>query len=275
MFLKKIPILYTEYKNTSVIEGSPVKFFFSFWLTKLFSMLQHTNPTLDNLIHKVVSKLPKPKFTIKNSSGKFLVQAFDDSTTICSSYFEEKLRPWPSHALNKDIFIDIGANRGIYTILAGTQYGFRTIYAFEPNKEMFSVLKKNTELNSLESSTHLYEIAVGSETSNHTLSVDPMHMGGGKITTTEHKNNIIMEIKTAPLDSILEASTLSKVNFIKIDTEGYEKEVLSGMTRALSLMPKGSCIMIETIELETIKNFLNPHGFTLKESSNCDYLFVK
>jgi len=275
MFLKKLHILYSEYKNTSVLEGSSFKFFFSFWLTKIFSLLQHKNQTINNIVHKVVNKLPKPEFIIKNNSGIFSVQAFDDSTTICSNYFEETLRPWLDRTTHKDIFIDIGANRGIYTILAGTKYGFETIYAFEPNKEMYNVLKKNTKLNSLESRTRLYDVAIGSKTSNDRLSVDPMHKGGGKITTDNYKNNIVMDVKTVPLDSIIEPAELSKIGFIKIDTEGYEKEALSGMTTTLSSMPTGSCIMIETTEIETIKELLSPYGFTLTEISNYDYLFVK
>lgn len=275
MSFKKIQILYREYRHTSVEKGSPVLFFFCFWLTKLFTLLQHTHPIMDNLIHALVSKLPHPRFIIKNESGIFAVQAFDDSTTICSSYFEAELRHWLDKANEKNIFIDIGANRGIYTIMAAGNYGFKTVHAFEPNAEMFAVLQKNVELNQLSSITHLHNTAVGRETSSQTLAVDPMHKGGGRITSEVATNEMTMDIKIVPLDSVLDASELSLVNFIKIDTEGYEQEVLSGMAETLAGMPNGGCLMIETSELATIKALLLPYLFVHIESSNNDHLFSK
>lgn len=276
MFFRKIHILYTEYKQTSVKEGSPVLFFFCFWLTKLFSPLQRINPFVDNIIHKIVRQLPHHKFIIKNMSGIFAVQAFDDSTVICSSYFEKEIRHWLDRTMNKDIFIDIGANRGIYTIIASSQYNFKKIHAFEPNTEVFSILKKNVALNHQEAITELHQVAVGRDISRHTLMVDPLHKGGGKIISKKSgPNDEILSIKVVPLDSQFKPSEITRIGFIKIDTEGYEKEVLFGMNNILTNMPRDSFLMIETNDLEAIKAFLKKYHFKWCESSNDDHLFSK
>lgn len=275
MFSQKFLLLYKEYKHTTVVEGSAVKFFICFWLTKLFSFLQHLHPKVDSLIHRLVHILPKPQFVIKNERGIFAVQAFDDSTTICSNYFEEELRTWLDRTSTKDIFIDIGANRGIYTVMALTKNGFATAHAFEPNQEVFAILEKNISLNQIGSNTRVHKAAAGSKAGILTLAVDPMHKGGGHITNEQAKHDISMEIDVVTLDSVLTATDMNKVGFVKIDTEGYEMEVLAGMKETLSSMPKESCIMIETTELKNIEELLNPYGFVVVEKLNADYLFLK
>ncbi len=275
MFFKKISLLKKDYHELTVVTGSKTLFFFCFWLTKIFSFLQHMHPKVDFLIHQLVRFLPKPEFVIRNDSGVFLVQAFDDSTTICSNYFEQALRPWLNRTSTKDIFIDVGANRGIYTVMALQKYGYSTAHAFEPNPEVFATLEKNVSLNQIAASAHLHKAAAGSEAKSHTLAVDPMHKGGGHITAEQSGNDITMNIDIVTLDSLLLPPEMAKVGFVKIDTEGYEKEVLAGMNKTLSLMRVGACLMIETTELEDLKTLLHPYGFRLIESRNDDYLFAK
>lgn len=68
------------------------------------------------------------------------------------------------HFLRKeDVFGDVGANIGSYTILASGHVGARTI-AFEPIPETFYWLKKNIKLNQLEAKVHAFNIGLGSET---------------------------------------------------------------------------------------------------------------
>ena len=258
-----------------MVTGSAILFFFCFWLTKLFSLVQRLNPTIDNIIHTIVGALPKPEFVIKNDSGTFVVQAFDDSMTICSSYFEKELRGWLERTTTKDIFVDIGANRGIYTVIASHQFGFAKVHAFEPNPEVFTILQKNVTLNQIELVAMLHNAAIGDTSSIQTLAVDPMLKGGGKITTEQTRNDVTMEINIVTLDSQFTPADMGRVGFIKIDTEGYEQKVLSGMIDTLTHMPTGSCLMIETTEPANIKAFLLPYHFNVIESRNTDYLFAK
>ncbi len=64
-------------------------------------------------------------------------------------------------------------------------------------------------------------------------------------------------------------------SFVKIDTEGYEFSVLTGMKETLAKMPYGSALMIECTEAEKLTSWLAPYNFKLQETKNHDHLFIK
>lgn len=269
----KLVTLTTEYKNTQVLKGSPVLYFVVFWKTKMLSFLQQRSPVLNTLIHKIVHVLPKPKFVIKNKTGVFLVEAFDDSTTICSDYFEAELRDWLATPPTKDVFFDIGANRGIYTVLALTKYRYQAVHAFEPNQEVVATLTENIALNELTKKTTVHPIAVGAEAGTTSFMVDPLHKGGGQVVADASTNSLLVTVH--PLDTLLGGVLAKRVSFIKIDTEGFEFAVLEGMPQTLTGMPIGACLMIESTEPAKLTAILRPYGFQLLKQSNHDHLFQK
>lgn len=269
----KISILVKEYKNTKVLKGSAVLYFIFYWKTKILSFLQQRSSLLNAIIHSVVRYLPKPSFVIQNKSGTFFVQAFDDSTTICSDYFEQELRDWLNTPAVKDVFVDIGANRGIYTIIAPTLFGYKEVHAFEPNPEVLTILNKNIELNNLTGRAFVHAYALGGKKETVNFACDPMHKGGGHISEVEDSTQPVVSVET--FDASMSALPANRISFIKIDTEGFEFNVLSGMEKTLTGMSKDSCIMIESTELERVVAILGKYNFKLSASKNHDHLFIK
>ena len=269
----KLHTLYREYQTTEVLEGSPYAFFFLFWFTKLLTLVQRKSEWFNNVSHKIYSSVSRSEFVIKNNGGVFVVQPFDDSTTICADYFERDIRDWLLTPAVKNVFVDIGANRGIYSIRAPQKYGYQTVHALEPNKEMFDVLARNIQLNNLEEIVTCHNLAAGKETSTAHFSVDPMHKGGGKIVSATDSDTF--DVSVASLDTILQAFPAQEISFIKIDTEGFEFDVLAGMSVVLDGMTDGACIMIETTELTKLVGKLAPFGFTYMKSQSADHLFIK
>jgi FkbM family methyltransferase len=131
------------------------------------------------------------------------------------------------HFLRKeDLFIDVGANIGSYTILAASEVGAEVI-SFEPLPKTFNILKENIAINGLEHLTHLYNNGVGNgngilrftndlDTINHVIMDDDSKDG--------------IEVKIVSIDAI---ATIDKPCLIKIDVEGFETEVLKGMEKTL------------------------------------------
>ena len=271
--MNKLKIIISEYKNTKVLKGSKILYSVLFWKTKALSFLQQRSPIINSIIHYFVRSLPKPSFVIQNRSGIFLVQAFDDSTTICSDYFEKDLRGWLATPTIKDIFVDIGANRGIYTVIAPTLFGYQEVHAFEPNLEVVDILKKNIELNNLTNRVVVHNYALGGQKETVNFECDPMHKGGGRITDVKIENQTTVLVET--FDSSLPPIPAKRISFIKIDTEGFEFNVLAGMEKTLREMNTGTCIMIESTELEKVKTILNQYDFKLSASQNHDHLFIK
>lgn len=123
-----------------------------------------------------------------------------------------------------DLFIDIGANVGSYSILAAVEKESRTI-AFEPIPNTYEILKQNISINHVEEKvqTHCLGLGAKSQMISFTSTQDTMNH------VDDHLGNLQCRIE--PLDAIVEAITTTTL--VKIDVEGYEMPVLQGMEKAL------------------------------------------
>ena len=130
---------------------------------------------------------------------------------------------------NEDMFIDIGANVGSYTILASGVCGANSM-SFEPVTETFNHLKNNIVLNSIDGLVSLFNEAVGAEEGKliFTSGLDTVnHVVANDETNANHTT----EVKVNTLDSKLFSNTSNLL--IKIDVEGFETAVLEGMDNTL------------------------------------------
>lgn len=153
----------------------------------------------------------------------------------------------------EDIFVDVGANIGSYTVLASAVSGAKSI-SFEPVPVTFRHLKNNVAINNIESLVELRNAGVGKEkgrlnftsgydTMNHVIT-DPLNTNSG---------NIQVDIVT--LDEVLEVRIPT---LIKIDTEGFELSVLEGAASTLK-HPSLLAIIVE------INGSCNRYGINEKD----------
>ncbi|OGW40208.1 MAG: hypothetical protein A2Y97_13740 [Nitrospirae bacterium RBG_13_39_12] len=127
-----------------------------------------------------------------------------------------------------DYVVDAGANLGIFTFLASQKVGDTGhIFAFEPVKFFITCLEESIKTNSSENIS-LLELALGNEDKNTTFyhcKEDPSVCGKFE-TSTSNKSLTVEQVK---LDTIVfEKKMISKVNFLKMDIEGSEREALAG-----------------------------------------------
>jgi FkbM family methyltransferase len=142
------------------------------------------------------------------------------------------------HTLSpEDLFIDIGANVGSYTVLACAAKRAKGI-CFEPVPSTFEKLMDNLRINNLCDRVIAKNIGLsdregdliftsGEDTTNHIVAGD------------ERASNIV-RVKVLPLDAILGGVTPS---LLKIDVEGYETSVLRGARQTLENQGLHSVIM--------------------------------
>lgn len=141
------------------------------------------------------------------------------------------------HFLRKeDIFMDVGANIGSYTLLASAEIGAKTI-SIEPIPTTFEYLKNNVFLNQINAKVTLLNIGLGSEKGSvkFTQGLDTAN----HVATTKEKD--VVEVTVDTLDNI--AQNQCPI-LIKIDVEGFETEVLKGATNTLK-QPELKAIIIE------------------------------
>ncbi len=276
---KFLKVLRTAYA-TKIENRSKITFFFFFFLTRIMNFSLRRFPHFGKFLKKTFSHLPKVEFIIKNSLGRWAVFPFDDTMTISSEYFEEELKDWPSKVVNRRIFLDIGANIGRYTLLAANNFNYSKVMSIEANPITSSILKKNINLNNLGSRVVVEQTAVSNKDGEVTIQYDSHHLGGGNIVDYHiHPENMDNKIQVplTTVDSLISKNNLNpqEVDFVKIDVEGMEVEVLEGMSSVLDGMPEKSAIMIEISNESKVMEILTKYGFKRVESISNDNLFLK
>lgn len=143
---------------------------------------------------------------------------------------------------NGDLVIDIGANVGDTTVpmaLAAGKEGLAL--GFDPNPLVFKVLQKNATLNPSKQNIVPLRYAITVKEEEFYYISSEASFGNGGISPTKnsiHGKFVYPEkIKGINLKEYLEknyADRLSRLSFIKVDTEGYDKEILKSISDLLS-----------------------------------------
>lgn len=131
----------------------------------------------------------------------------------------------------ESIFIDIGANAGIYSYHAySCMRGHGRILAIEPDPEMVRRLSFNKKTNAL-SSIEIVQAALSDKEGIGSLIVNETQRGMNTLNECDgrdHDNTFAqVEVKTRTLISILKERNINKIDALKIDIEGHEITVLN------------------------------------------------
>ena len=195
-----------------------------------------------------------PKSLIHRIGNGTRMRLYGDSRLcemIYFGYFEMETREFFDAFLRPgDVFLDIGANVGLFTLGAARIVGKSgRVHAFEPCSQTFGRLLENVKLNGLDN-VDCHQIALGNENGEAELSIagdgydawnslGSPYMGG--VATRETVN-------TMTLDSFVQKQGLAgSITAMKIDVEGWESNVLNGADVLLS-SPDAPLICIEFTE---------------------------
>ena len=147
------------------------------------------------------------------------------------------------HYMSKDdLFVDIGANIGIYTILiAGVKQS--KVVALEPMEKNYEILMQNINYNNLSNIVTPMNLAIGREDIKMQFNYD----GALSKPTFEKSSAELVSVKK--LDMIIDYAEL-----IKIDVEGYESDVLKGSISVLEDI-RTNALIIEMIPNEPHEDY--------------------
>ncbi len=159
-----------------------------------------------------------------------------------------------------DVFIDVGANIGAYTVLASAAAGAKT-YAFEPSLAAILALRSNIAINHIADQVSIEPYAAGRAQGSVPISSD----GPSAMHHIEHDSS--------SSTSLVEMRTIDSYDLnpaiIKIDVEGYEAEVLAGAMETAS-RPELVAIITENSDesakygdgVLSVASFMTRYGFT-------------
>ncbi|MBK1620608.1 FkbM family methyltransferase [Lamprobacter modestohalophilus] len=174
------------------------------------------------------------------NGSKFLVRTGETGLTgnIYTGLHEFPDMGYLLHFLREeDLFVDVGANVGSYSILACSAVGARGI-AFEPVPNTFNRLIENMRLNNLEERVTCLNKGVGAEEENITFTSDT-DTTNHALADGEHCEKVV-NVEVTSLDTVLHSESPA---LVKIDVEGYETPVLEGAQEILRNQSIYSVIM--------------------------------
>ncbi|QHT59262.1 FkbM family methyltransferase [Paenibacillus lycopersici] len=162
------------------------------------------------------------------------------------------------------VIFDIGSNIGNHTVFFHKHCNPRRIYAFEPASDNASLLKKNIIENGL-ANTVVYQTAVGSTPGRADLVKNIRNMGECKL--VDNPNGAIEVVSINSLK-------LEEPDFVKIDVEGAELEVLRGMTDILASSSPVLWIEIND-NFNEVDDLLGQFQYELIDKHHFNYIYVK
>lgn len=151
-----------------------------------------------------------------------------------------------------DLFFDIGANIGSYTLLAAGHCG-ASCWSFEPAAETRPLLVENIRLNRMEDRVRVFDCALGAQDGE--ISFSAGEDAGNRVVAADY-SGAVQTVAVRRLDGLIGDA---RPVMMKIDVEGHEAEVFSAAEETLgrdSLL----AIEIETITPE-VEALLSRHGF--------------
>ena len=141
---------------------------------------------------------------------------------------------------SKSVVLDCGSNIGIFSLWAHRLQPSTQIYSFEPTLNTFEILKKNIKTNKIQKFIHPFNLALGNKIKNASMLISENNLlGGNTISNSNFANNNLLKyeekqpIHMTTIDNFVKVKCLKKVDFIKIDTEGYEKQIITGAKKTI------------------------------------------
>jgi FkbM family methyltransferase len=163
------------------------------------------------------------------------------------------------------VFIDVGANTGIYSLKAAKHLtGSGEVISVEPNLDMMEVLSASVNANQYRN------VRLRNLCASNTLGHADFWCNDGKpnsFSLLRHdKNADRMSVVTVPIDDLVVWEGLTRVDYIKLDVEGAEDRVLQGAARTIAKFRP--IVQYEVTIHEVSFEFPDYVGFHAKDSSN-------
>ncbi len=123
-----------------------------------------------------------------------------------------------------DTIIDVGAHIGLFSLHASQISKNGKIYAFEPIKENYNILKSNIQLNNF-SNIKAENCAISNSSSKITIYENDDESGHSKFIQTDNP----IEVTSKSLNDIFVNKKIKKCNLLKLDCEGSEYEIIDDL----------------------------------------------
>ncbi|OGZ01638.1 MAG: hypothetical protein A2946_02085 [Candidatus Liptonbacteria bacterium RIFCSPLOWO2_01_FULL_53_13] len=195
-----------------------------------------------------------------------------DINTLTEVFVADGYKEFFSLITPNSIAVDIGANYGAVSV-AMARNGAR-VFAFKPNHYIAPLIGENASLNNVNIS--LYDIGIAGKSGFYPMNFEQGSWGGASIVfdALTAKKHEVFNIKCIALDEVFAHCKVPKIDFLKMDVEGVEYEIL----KSSDLRDIGT-IFVEyhepRVSKKEITALLQRKGFAVKDFENMSSLLAR
>lgn len=211
-------------------------------------------------------------YRLRNNIKLIAVANQGDGVIINEIWGEKIYTPFGYKINNGDVVVDIGAHKGYFSIYAACKAHKGKVYAFEPFKENFDILKKNIYLNSI-TNTFSQNLGISGKRGTRKLFVNPFSMAGVSFIPEwfssmqdEAQRVKAFRQKFITLSDILKIYKIDRINFLKSDCEGAEYDIFlkapSSVLRRIDILSM-EYHQINEFKVKDLVRLFEHSGFTV------------
>lgn len=226
---------------------------------------------------------------------KFILNIFDFFTQ--QKILEALSKKFENNSLS--VLVDVGSHKGEYINSIKKKFNIQKIYGFEPNPDIFKILKKKT----VDEKINLFNFGISDENGRIEFykNLETSSSTINKLNTNSkyykkkyfllnifNSKEVIkkIEINVLRLDEFIHSNKIDKIDLIKIDTEGYELKVIKSLEKKIENVKiihfehHFDDMIIKNYTLTDIHNYLTKNGFTkfykikMKFRKSFEYLYI-
>ena len=225
---------------------------------------------IPSIVKRILKLLGKNIFIYEFDNLKLIInlnEPMDQLIFFHNEYEKEQINFLTKNIkdFNPNIFIDVGANSGIYSLQVGKSFPDVKIVSFEPVKETFLKFEKNILLNKNIKNIKAHNLGLSDQ--NQSLEMKALKKNGyiqqggfGVVSQNENTSSLHTEFALFKIGDE-QFDLKNNIIFIKIDVEGHELSVLNGMAELIS--NNNIFMQVEIFDhlFENTNSFLNKNNF--------------
>lgn len=173
---------------------------------------------------------------------------------LFNGWEKKSITLWVQLCKQSKVILDIGANTGLYGLVAKTISPSAEVHCIEPIPYVFNILEKNISINHFDIQSH----CIGLSDYNGAAKIYLPKGEDFAYSVTINQNTITsketkeLEINVCKLSTLIETRHISKIDLMKLDVETHEVEVIKGMENYLKEFKPA--ILIEVLNDDIAKN---------------------